>query len=164
MPMNRRNFLSLMFGGVAAAAAVRTFPFRVFSFPSEVKPLNAPRLSPEMLELLKQRLACVMRFGADREAEWWMHPKQLAALKELGFGFPRIELRAVEAPYPGLGSYYSPDLYPPSRLFDVPIRECPYFAPEAKPVLMLNLVSHVPDLNPLAPQPLRHGRPQPPRF
>jgi len=25
-----------MFGGVAAAAAVRTFPFRVFSFPKEI--------------------------------------------------------------------------------------------------------------------------------
>jgi hypothetical protein len=38
--VNRRNFLGVMFGGVAAAAA-RTFPFRVFSFPSEVKPLTA---------------------------------------------------------------------------------------------------------------------------
>lgn len=26
----------MLFGGVAAAAAVRTFPFRVFSFPSEI--------------------------------------------------------------------------------------------------------------------------------
>ena len=28
-----------MVGGVATAAAVRTFPFRVFSFPTEVKPV-----------------------------------------------------------------------------------------------------------------------------
>jgi hypothetical protein len=34
---NRRNFLGMMVGGVAAAAAVRTFPFRVFSFPKEVQ-------------------------------------------------------------------------------------------------------------------------------
>jgi hypothetical protein len=34
--MNRRNFLSLMVGGVAAAAAVRSFPFQVFSFPKEI--------------------------------------------------------------------------------------------------------------------------------
>jgi hypothetical protein len=34
--MNRRNFLGMMIGGVAAAAAVRTFPFRVFSFPKEI--------------------------------------------------------------------------------------------------------------------------------
>jgi hypothetical protein len=33
--MNRRSFLGLTFGGVAATAAVRTWPFRVFSFPTE---------------------------------------------------------------------------------------------------------------------------------
>jgi hypothetical protein len=36
--MNRRGFLGLLVGGLATAAAVRTFPFRVFSFPSEIKP------------------------------------------------------------------------------------------------------------------------------
>jgi hypothetical protein len=34
--MDRRKFLGMMVGGVAAAAAVRTFPFRVFSFPKEI--------------------------------------------------------------------------------------------------------------------------------
>jgi len=34
--MNRRNFLSTLIGGVATAAAVRTFPFRVYSFPKEI--------------------------------------------------------------------------------------------------------------------------------
>jgi hypothetical protein len=34
--MNRRAFLGSLFGGVAASAAVRTWPFRVFSFPSEI--------------------------------------------------------------------------------------------------------------------------------
>jgi hypothetical protein len=34
--MDRRNFLRKMIGGVAAAAAVRTFPFRVYSFPTEL--------------------------------------------------------------------------------------------------------------------------------
>lgn len=34
--MNRRNFLRSMIGGVATAAAVRTFPFRVFSFPTDI--------------------------------------------------------------------------------------------------------------------------------
>ncbi len=37
MNLSRRNFLGLTIGGVAAAAAVRSFPFRVFSFPSEIK-------------------------------------------------------------------------------------------------------------------------------
>jgi hypothetical protein len=35
--MNRRAFLGLMVGGIAASAAVRTWPFRVYSFPSEIK-------------------------------------------------------------------------------------------------------------------------------
>lgn len=34
--MNRRNFLRMMIGGVAAAAAERAFPFRVYSFPSDI--------------------------------------------------------------------------------------------------------------------------------
>ena len=33
--MNRRNFLSTLIGGVATAATVRTFPFRVYSFPTK---------------------------------------------------------------------------------------------------------------------------------
>src|ERR1700675_180163 len=37
--MNRRSFFRKMIGGVAAAAAVRTWPFRVYSFPSQVKPI-----------------------------------------------------------------------------------------------------------------------------
>ena len=39
--MNRRNFLGFLVGGLATAAAVRTFPFRVFSFPKEIKLANA---------------------------------------------------------------------------------------------------------------------------
>lgn len=35
--MERRKFLSTLIGGVAATAAVRTFPFRVFSFPKEIQ-------------------------------------------------------------------------------------------------------------------------------
>ena len=33
--MDRRNFLRSLIGGVAAGAAVRTWPFRVYSFPKE---------------------------------------------------------------------------------------------------------------------------------
>jgi hypothetical protein len=39
--MNRRNFLGLLAGGLAATAAVRTFPFRVFSFPKRIRLANA---------------------------------------------------------------------------------------------------------------------------
>ena len=35
-----------MFGGVAAAAAVRTFPFRVFSFPKQIVVAPPPLLVP----------------------------------------------------------------------------------------------------------------------
>ena len=38
--MNRRNFFRQMIGGVAATAAVRTFPFRVFSFPTDLRIVN----------------------------------------------------------------------------------------------------------------------------
>lgn len=34
--MDRRDFLGTMIGGVAAVAAVRSFPFRVYSFPSNI--------------------------------------------------------------------------------------------------------------------------------
>lgn len=34
--MDRRSFFRTMVGGVATSAAVRTWPFRVFSFPSNV--------------------------------------------------------------------------------------------------------------------------------
>jgi hypothetical protein len=40
--VNRRSFLRSIVGGVAAAAAVRTFPFRVYSFPTE--PIRVPSL------------------------------------------------------------------------------------------------------------------------
>jgi hypothetical protein len=53
--MNRRGFLGLLIGGVAATAAVRTWPFRVYSFPTEVVALNGvplnyvPSTFPELL-------------------------------------------------------------------------------------------------------------------
>lgn len=34
--MDRRKFLSALIGGVAAGAAVRTFPLRVYSFPTKI--------------------------------------------------------------------------------------------------------------------------------
>lgn len=34
--MDRRKFLSQLVGGVAVAAAARTWPFRVYSFPLEI--------------------------------------------------------------------------------------------------------------------------------
>jgi hypothetical protein len=34
--MDRRNFIGTLVGGLAATAAVRTWPFRVYSFPSDI--------------------------------------------------------------------------------------------------------------------------------
>ena len=54
--MNRRNFLGLMVGGVAAAAAVRTFPFRVFSFPKQVELYGAADVS-SLINLTLERVS-----------------------------------------------------------------------------------------------------------
>jgi hypothetical protein len=40
--MDRRNFFRGMIGGVAAAAAVRIWPFRVYSFPAELPKILNP--------------------------------------------------------------------------------------------------------------------------
>jgi len=49
--MNRRSFLTSLIGGIAATAAVRIFPFRVYSFPSAIRPVAAV-LTPQMLRQL----------------------------------------------------------------------------------------------------------------
>lgn len=43
--MNRRDFLGVIVGGVAISTAVRSWPFRVYSFPRDVKSVN---LGPPM--------------------------------------------------------------------------------------------------------------------
>jgi hypothetical protein len=42
--MDRRHFLQTLVGGLAAGAAIRTWPFRVYSFPTEIQtiPLYGP--------------------------------------------------------------------------------------------------------------------------
>ena len=40
--MNRRGFLTSLIGGIAVGAAIRTFPFRVFSFPQEIQIVKTP--------------------------------------------------------------------------------------------------------------------------
>jgi hypothetical protein len=44
--MNRRKFLGRLIGGLAGAAAARTWPFRVFSFPA------VPRIDPRRIDML----------------------------------------------------------------------------------------------------------------
>lgn len=47
--MNRRNFLGSLIGGIAATAAVRAWPFRVYSFPQEIEVLSLPEITERYL-------------------------------------------------------------------------------------------------------------------
>jgi len=60
--MNRRNFIGMMVGGVAAAAAVRTWPFRVYSFPSE------PRIAFPDFRVIQYTVTWVNKNGLELEA------------------------------------------------------------------------------------------------
>lgn len=40
MELNRRTFLSGLIGGVAIVAAEKVFPFRVYSFPTDIRIVN----------------------------------------------------------------------------------------------------------------------------
>lgn len=68
--MNRRGFLGAMVGGIATAAAVRTWPFRIYSFPaqpvllSELDLLFHPSLTPLM------KLVMPFRFPNGNSVEW----------------------------------------------------------------------------------------------
>lgn len=88
--MNRRGFLRAMVGGVAVAAAERTFPFRVFSFPKEVVPNTATgyslltsHITPELLRSTIEQMK--LRLGGPLPSNfyWDCHPKQLEAYVEL---------------------------------------------------------------------------------
>ncbi len=86
--MSRRSFLRSMVGGVAAAAAVRTFPFRVFSFPKEITIVPAlPELTaggffdPANYESFLRAVAT--DFQVPRRMLGPFHPDEVALLKSL---------------------------------------------------------------------------------
>ena len=63
--MDRRYFLRSLIGGVAGSAAVRTWPFRVYSFPSKIvlaKQMDDPS---EALQLENARLAIPLLLYGD---------------------------------------------------------------------------------------------------
>jgi hypothetical protein len=70
--MNRRGFLKMMVGGVAAAAAVRTFPFRVFSFPKDIVSVgvNPVSLSMSMTWTELAELLATRSLFIPREQDW----------------------------------------------------------------------------------------------
>ena len=99
--MNRRNFLSLLLGGAATAAVARSFPFRVFSFPSEIKPVNlwtpnvagGPALTAEMIRRMVEQMKS--RIGSySPTPPICLHPIEFARLKSLGY-IQEIEMRHV---------------------------------------------------------------------
>ena len=61
--MNRRNFLSTLIGGLAATAAVRSFPFRVFSFPSEIAIPSNQEVLALQLEKFADHIPDMLSFG-----------------------------------------------------------------------------------------------------
>src|SRR5437879_4577179 len=60
MIMNRRIFLSTLIGGVAASAAVRAFPFRVYSFPAEIVAPGPPLIASTFSQLNYGKLADII--------------------------------------------------------------------------------------------------------
>src|ERR1700723_3874922 len=71
----------MMVGGVAAAAAVRTFPFRVFSFPKEIG------VSPQRFDPRANRLDLLAlehwKVAPIDPPEIYMHPAHLEAYQKL---------------------------------------------------------------------------------
>ncbi len=157
--MNRRNFLRSLIGGVAAAAAVRTFPFRVFSFPKEIKPLNVPGIALTRDDVRKLLATMRDRLGRDIGRDTiYLHPLELERLKELGYirhvELPTGDRRRVEGSILGLGSA---TIYTYGGL---PVRTSRYLDPKLPPIL----VPDVPQLYPLRPEPFGHRRPEPSRL
>jgi len=52
--MRRRDFMSLIIGGIATSTAIRTWPFRVYSFPTEIVIPSAWPAGFVSLELLQE--------------------------------------------------------------------------------------------------------------
>jgi hypothetical protein len=64
--MERRDFLRAMLGGVAVAAAVRTFPFRVYSFPSQVQIIRPDEAQEIISGLFREFQVVGWKGAADR--------------------------------------------------------------------------------------------------
>ena len=76
--MDRRGFISTLFGGVAATAAVRTWPFRVLSFPKEIV---VPNLEVPPAQLVDTINEVVRKYIVPRLADEVFRPSPLFARK-----------------------------------------------------------------------------------
>ncbi len=81
-----------MIGGVAAAAAVRTFPFRVYSFPTTPAVMD-PAVARRMIERIRQALGAEVN---DPPIAFYLNPDQAKALAECmgSKDFRRMQLLA----------------------------------------------------------------------
>lgn len=73
--MNRRGFLTTLIGGVAATAAVRTWPFRVYSFPAEIE--RAPWLDTLTAKELDQLNRLTLKYFNPRLADEIFKPSPM---------------------------------------------------------------------------------------
>jgi hypothetical protein len=94
--MNRRDFLGTLIGGVAATAAVRTWPFRVYSFPSKVNLLN-----PTFFDFFQcNSMSAMAPFKSLSRGEYegraiiWMNRYQEEAFRRLG----SIDSHSIQIP------------------------------------------------------------------
>lgn len=120
--MDRRSFLKMIVGGVATAAAVRTFPFRVFSFPKEVSCARGIDLAsgPDLTAISLISLGPVMP-----RRLIVMHPDEMEALRTFREKYGRASWDPLAQP--GLRIVASPHVRPGSPLevpadFDTPPR------------------------------------------
>jgi hypothetical protein len=62
--MNRRGFLGTLVGGVAAGAAVRSWPFRVFSFPQNIVIAQPAALNEYVQRTIGLRIPLLVKSGS----------------------------------------------------------------------------------------------------
>jgi hypothetical protein len=62
---DRRGFLKMLVGGVAAAAAVRSFPFRTFSFPTQPEIVPAFDFGPHIAGWVSYRIKFTVTMPPD---------------------------------------------------------------------------------------------------
>jgi hypothetical protein len=83
--LNRRAFLGTLIGGTVAAAAIQTWPFRVYSFPTDI---IIPEVGPSIRVIRAYDLAgmksMTMRMDYALSVNW---RERLAAL-----GYPKAEI------------------------------------------------------------------------
>jgi hypothetical protein len=108
--MNRRGFISSLVGGVAATAAVRSWPFRVFSFPAQV---ITPGMRDHGEQLIRFALEGDHQLDALRQAYEYDKP-MLHNLKSRNW----MTVTKVDYRHGVITLRPTHELYPKSELFD----------------------------------------------